>query len=109
MTKNANYKSGYRAELRAMLTLKREGYYPIRSAGSHGKFDIVGIGEKNIKLIQIKRVKFGSKLKFDDEIKIIRKTKVPENAIVELWVWEKIRGFHKYNIKGNYPLITGKL
>jgi Holliday junction resolvase len=101
MTKNANYKSGYRAEHRAMLMLKREGYYPVRSAGSHGKFDVIGIGEKDFKLIQVKRVKFGSKLKFDEEIKAIRKTKVPENAIVELWVWEKIRGFHKYLILKN--------
>lgn len=34
---------GSRNEHRTMEFLKKEGYYPIRSAGSHGAFDVVGV------------------------------------------------------------------
>ncbi len=51
-----NYQKGRAKEYRIKQKLKKEGYYTIRSAGSHSYFDLIAINKekKEILLIQVK-------------------------------------------------------
>ncbi len=49
------YQSGYRFERRVMEYLQKRGYYVIRSAGSHGVFDLVAIWNYDVRGIQCKK------------------------------------------------------
>ena len=40
---NSRYDRGRAYEYKVMRKLREKGFYPIRSAGSHGYFDIIGI------------------------------------------------------------------
>lgn len=50
------YEQGRNKEYSVMKKLRRDGYYAIRSAGSHGLFDVIAIDheKKEILLIQVK-------------------------------------------------------
>lgn len=52
-----NYKRGRQAEYKYVDKLKSEGYSAVRTAGSHGVFDVIGVNEKEIILVQVKRCK----------------------------------------------------
>jgi hypothetical protein len=58
---NKNYLSGRRLEWQVRKALEDQGYHAMRTAGSHGAFDIIGIRYLNkalqIKFIQCKVVK----------------------------------------------------
>jgi len=53
---NKNYIKGRNKEYRIKKKLEQEGYYVIRSAGSHSFFDLIAIHKekKEILLIQVK-------------------------------------------------------
>lgn len=51
---NANYTAGRAREYRTMNLLEAAGYTPHRTAGSHGVWDVIGVGEQTILLIQVK-------------------------------------------------------
>jgi hypothetical protein len=55
---NKNYQRGRRLEWQVKKDLEQEGWHVMRTAGSHGAYDIVAIREKNgfteIKFIQCK-------------------------------------------------------
>ena len=51
---NRNYRAGTRLEYLAAKELRAQGYAVVRSAGSHGPWDITAVGLGHIKLIQIK-------------------------------------------------------
>ncbi len=92
------YQVGYMAERRARKILEFQRYLVIRSAGSKGPFDLVGISLSVFKLIQVKVCPFGKvpvmkKLKRD-----LSEIMVPSNCQKELWIWEKKRGFHYFKI-----------
>ena len=48
------YEKGIRFERRCKKKLELEGYTVIRSAGSHGPFDLVAFNHHDIRLIQVK-------------------------------------------------------
>ena len=50
----ASYSRGARRERVAKAVLERAGYEVIRAAGSHGRYDLVAIGNGKVKLIQVK-------------------------------------------------------
>jgi Holliday junction resolvase len=79
------YRKGYILELKARDELKKNGYYVIRSSGSHGLFDLVAIKENEILFIQIKRQIKRKKIKEEEEIKNF---KIPENCRKEIWIWK---------------------
>lgn len=93
---NANYKAGYRAEREAFDTLKELGFLVIRSAKSGSPFDLVGISERHILLVQVKLCPFGKLANFDKVKDELRKIKVPPLVKKELWVKERRRGFHYF-------------
>ena len=99
MTMTAKYQVGYRAERKASLELRREGYYVIRSAGSKGMFDFAAFGKTQVRLISVKNVPFGGSITFNKESEEIRQFKVPAICIKELWVYERRSGWH-YKIIG---------
>jgi len=80
-----NYRRGYLIELKAKKELEKDGYHVTRSAGSHGAFDCVAIGEHDIKCIQLKRAKSGRNL--FPELASLHGFKFPSNVSRELWVW----------------------
>ena len=91
-----NYRNGARIEYKAKAELEKDGYYVIRSAGSHGVFDLVAIGFGKLRLIQLKRTRSKKpnidKL-FKKDMQLIydfcARHTCPENTDFELWVWKK--------------------
>lgn len=57
---NTNYRAGARVEYARRKHWNKRGYLVLRSAGSHGAFDLVGIHRESphfpVQLIQVKRV-----------------------------------------------------
>jgi Archaeal holliday junction resolvase (hjc). len=53
---NKNYVKGRNKEYRIKRKLEEQGYYVIRSAGSHSLFDLIGIHKekREILLVQVK-------------------------------------------------------
>jgi len=96
--KIALYKVGYRAELRASKILKEWGYTVVRSAGSKGPFDLVGWDSSKIILVQVKVCPTGKVAYFGTLRKELANVLVPANAKVELWIWERRKGFHYFSI-----------
>ena len=95
---NKNYQRGRRIEYKIIGELIKQGFVPIRSAGSHSIFDCIGIREDKILFIQSKRSK-GKYYSFKKEIKEIKKLKVPKCCSKELWVWKDYKGWKVYRIK----------
>ena len=92
------YNIGYAAERRAKHILEGWGYLVVRSAGSKGPFDLVGICLANFKLVQVKVCPFGKVPAMNKLKKDLSEIAAPTNCQKELWVWEKKRGFHYFKI-----------
>ncbi len=90
MTVN-KYAKGRRIEYRAMEELTEAGYYPIRSAGSKGIFDVIGISSTDFVLIQLKSNRKAS----PNEVEKIKKFPVPQNCKKQIWVWVDRKGWIK--------------
>ena len=89
---NKNYINGRRREYQIMRTLELEGYYCVRSAGSHSKIDITAflIREKkdeNQPLIRAIQSKAGSS-PIKEDMKELRKLNLPAIVSKELWVFK---------------------
>ena len=52
---NKNYINGARRERRIMKKLEQEGWFCVRSAGSHGLIDIIAIKSGQFRFIQSKK------------------------------------------------------
>ena len=85
------YAKGRKAEYKAMTELMKHGYYPVRSAGSKGIFDVVGISAVDFFLIQVKSNKRAS----PKEVRIIKKFPVPPNCTKAIWIWRSNKGWIK--------------
>jgi len=72
-----NYRRGYDAERKAKEKLEGEGYYVMRSAGSHGQFDLIAIGSMEVLAIQVKRSK-------------VNKIHYPEMDELKFWIFPPI-------------------
>ena len=96
MSKVAAYQVGYRCERHAKERLEREGYLVIRSAGSHGPFDLAAFSKEDIRLISLKVIPFAEKRIFQKEQQELKKIPVCPFVRKELWVYEKRRGWHYY-------------
>lgn len=74
---------GRRLEYRARDILERASYLVIRSAGSHGPFDLVALSPLGVRLIQVKANHAG-----EAEIESLRMFSThPSNASKELWLF----------------------
>ena len=97
MARQTNYNRGYYAESKAVKELEAEGFVAVRSAGSHSPWDVVGVKDDEVRLVQVKRCKEPG-----DAAAII-KAALPELAKIEtavcvfqeLWIWCDGQGFTK--------------
>lgn len=95
---NKNYRRGVAIERKAKIELECDGYTVIRSAGSHGQWDLVAVleGSTNpVRCIQIKRT---ASIK---GAKILRarygKPNLPSGSQPyqhELWIWVDRKGWY---------------
>jgi len=105
---NSNYRRGYIFERMAFKELEKDGYFPVRSSGSHTLVDLIafplqgtfliGIDKiPKIKLIQLKRVK-GKYYNFNSEISEFKILKLfdcwgKKALSKELWILkDRLRG-----------------
>ena len=78
-----NKRKGSRAEHRAIKMLEATGYRCTRAAGSLGVFDVVAIGARDVRLLQ---VKCGDRCTVTPvEREAIRLFVAPVNASREIW------------------------
>lgn len=96
MTKNKNYRNGRAFEYRIMNRLEQDGFIALRTAGSHGEFDCIGVNARCVRLIQAKRHSVAPTkthildgVKRMDGVEVItdlQNVEVPDNCTKELWV-----------------------
>lgn len=90
------YKSGYRAERRAIEILKGWGFLVVRSAKSGGPFDLIAFDSTKFLLVQVKVCPTGKVLAYGKLRKELADVPAPANCKKELWIYEKRRGWHYY-------------
>ena len=95
-----NYKRGVKKEREAMKQLEAVGYEAMRTAGSHGIFDVIATGP-TVRFIQIKRIKQENswKSEYEAEVEKIKQLNKPAGAITyEYWVWRDYKGWIKQEV-----------
>ncbi len=78
-----NYRIGRRQEYRTMRLLEAAGYETLRSAGSHGPWDVVGFNSVGIVVVQVKN----SRLPSPEELEHLRSFAVPQNCRKLIHIW----------------------
>jgi Holliday junction resolvase len=82
-----NYTQGRNTEYKVVDELRQTGYIAYRTAGSHGPFDVIGLNEKEIVLVQVKSYKKGTKLlSYDKEKELLEKLPVPKKVVKKYFV-----------------------
>ncbi len=82
---NRNYIRGRQREYRVMNMLEDLGYICVRAAGSKGMFDVVAIGPKDIRLVQVKLNRNAS----PKEKAILKDFDAhPGNVVKEIWLFK---------------------
>ena len=96
---NSNYQSGTRYERKAMEKLEEAGYETMRTAGSHGIFDILAVGP-SVRLIQHKSFEEGNdwQREYEEAVEKIRPLKKLDGVTYEVWVWKKYNGYIKQEV-----------
>lgn len=85
-----NKARGTDREYKAIRLLKKRRWQCIRSAGSHGPFDVVAVKRERIRFIQVKSK--GIKLS-PKEREEISNFECPDNCTKELWTDVPYKGF----------------
>ena len=95
-----NYQRGVEIERKVMEILEEAGYEAMRTAGSHGIFDVCGYGPCGVRFIQVKRAKKGESWKQDYEQAVESIQQLPKHPSVsgEVWVWVDYEGFVKKEV-----------
>ena len=87
----SNVRRGHDTERRCAIRLKELGYDVIRSAASRSVWDLIAIGNHDIRLIQCKRTKQTVKSAAAPKtvIKEMQEAPVPKTDMIrkELWTW----------------------
>ena len=86
-----NYERGRQYEYKSMRLLETAGYETVRTAGSHGPWDVAGFAAENIILVQ---VKFNC-LPTPTDIETFRAYPVPRSVMKIFHIWEKGKGVPK--------------
>jgi hypothetical protein len=82
------YRRGARLEYLARDVLRQQGYVVVRSAGSHGPFDLVAVNGRAVLLVQVK--KQGQSIRL--ALKPLASMRVPRCARKQVWVYHPARG-----------------
>lgn len=78
-----------------MRELERVGYETLRTAGSHGAFDVVAFRAQDARFIQIKRGRGITAI----EREKLEQTEVPASCTREVWHWTKQGGRWAHNVE----------
>lgn len=97
----ANLRRGAEAERECVLELKRRGYNAFRSAASKGPFDVIGISESEVLLIQVKRTKAQGRRNQSKACADLRTVPVPQHAIIrrQMWCWVDRKGWFVVDVQ----------
>lgn len=100
---NSNYLRGRRLEYRVMARLRGDGYEVFRTAGSHGKVDVIAVDSHLTRFIQCKRFKTRRSLKV--LLAFVNRAgahfDVPARSSLETWVWtDQERTWHYFRWSG---------
>ena len=88
---NKHYVKGYSRERMCRKQLESEGYYSIRSGGSKGIVDVVGVDINMTRLIQVKTTKTNMHtFTTDENIKKLIDLPVHNNCRKELWIYSEV-------------------
>ena len=79
---SANYRKGRRLEYAARDALRAQGYIVIRAAGSKGPVDLIAIGHRQVRLVQVKA---HGAARPTDVNKLRRLLPLPASVSLELW------------------------
>ena len=82
---NVNYVQGRSREYRTMKLLEAAGYECIRAAGSHGTWDVVGVNNSSIVLVQVKF----NHMPTLAEIEKMEEALAPDNAVKLIHLYKK--------------------
>jgi len=94
----AKYAIGAKKEYEIKKILESDGFYVIRSAGSHGVFDLVAFNEYEIRFIQSKYGGTGGVIS-KQEMEKLKKIKVPKVCKCTKELWSRKKGNKTFKIK----------
>jgi len=77
------YTKGRRLEWKTQRRLEALGYHTLRTAGSHGPFDVHAWSKREAYYIQVKANKGPDK----KELRKLALTPVPPGAEKQIWIW----------------------
>lgn len=78
-----NKRKGARRERQAKKILEEAGYYVVKAGASLGEFDLLAVGQKQLRMIQVK-----SNYCSPQEKEILELFEAPDYAIKELWIFK---------------------
>jgi len=90
MKRSRSKAKGTSKEYKAIRLLRNEGYYTVRSAGSHGLWDIVAYNHTKVRFIQVKSA--GVKPSAAERRALLHAS-VPRNCSKEIWTDIPRKGF----------------
>ena len=92
---NKNYNRGVEKERLAIEQLETVGYIAMRTAGSHGVFDVIGLSPTGIRFIQVKRGKEECDVIYDCNLAKEKMKDLPRlpNVSYEVWGWHDGKGW----------------
>ena len=95
-----NYRRGVETERKIMAILEEAGYVAVRTAGSHGPVDVIGIGPTGVRCIQAKRSKepTGWESEFEQAMDTLRELPKIPSVSYECWVWVDRKGWIKREV-----------
>ena len=79
------YRRGARLEYLARDVLRQQGYVVVRSAGSHGPFDLVAVNGRAVLLVQVKQKGQSIRLALEQ----LAGVRVPRCARKQVWVYHR--------------------
>ena len=97
---NKNYKRGVEKERLVIEQLEEVGYIAMRTAGSHGMFDVIATGP-SVRFIQVKRIEKGNNWtsEYNKEVEKMKELYKPDGSITyEYWIWEDYQGWIKQEV-----------
>ena len=89
---NKGYERGRRAEYMAVKQLEAAGYKAVRSAGSHGLWDVMAVNANGVRLIQVKSDEDVADVKYECKVAAEKMSKLTCPANVSLEVWGRVHG-----------------
>lgn len=100
----AVYPKGYKRELKVKAFLEAMGYTVVRSAGSHGPWDLVAYKAGEVRFIQVK----SSRPSRPFLERLFRQPALPMRPSYEVWVYQPRKAFEVYS-QGGRKWTTARL